>query len=54
LVREVEVLRSAELAELLLAALAAGLEAPLIAGAIATLTPDRVRFRPLPLRTDTG
>ena len=54
LVREVEVLRSAELAELLLAALAAGLEEPLTTGAIATLTPDRVRFRPLPLRADTA
>ena len=54
LVREVETLRPAELAEFLLAALAAGLEVPLAIGAIATLTPDRVRFRPLPLRPDAG
>ena len=52
--QEDRVLRSAELAELLLAALAAGLEAPLAIGAIATLTPDRERFRPLPLRSDAG
>lgn len=50
LVREVETLPSAELAALLLAALSAGLEEPLATGAIATLTPGQVRYRPLPLR----
>ncbi len=52
LVREVECLSSAELAVLLLAALSAGLADLLAAGAIATLTPDRARVRPLPLRPD--
>jgi predicted nuclease of predicted toxin-antitoxin system len=50
LVREVEVLSSAELAALLVAALSAGLEQPLAEGVVAVLTPDRVRVRPLPLR----
>jgi predicted nuclease of predicted toxin-antitoxin system len=50
LVREIEALPSAELAALLLAALAAGLSEPLSSGAIATLTPSRARYRPLPLR----
>jgi predicted nuclease of predicted toxin-antitoxin system len=50
LVREVEAMPSAELAALLLAALSAGLAELLPAGAIATLTPDRARVRPLPLR----
>ena len=54
LVREVEVLHSAELAALLLAALASGLGDMLAAGAIATLTPDQVRVRPLPLRPHAG
>jgi predicted nuclease of predicted toxin-antitoxin system len=52
LVREVESMSSAELAVLLLAALPAGLADLLPAGAIATLTPDRARVRPLPLRPD--
>lgn len=52
LVREVESMSSAELAVLLLAALSAGLADLLPAGAIATLTPDRARVRPLPLRPD--
>lgn len=52
LVREVEAMSSAELAVLLLAALSAGLADLLPAGAIATLTPDRARVRPLPLRPD--
>ncbi|HEY1914573.1 MAG TPA: DUF5615 family PIN-like protein [Streptosporangiaceae bacterium] len=50
LVREVETLTSAELAALLRAALSAELEEALTAGAVAVLTPDRVRVRPLPLR----
>jgi predicted nuclease of predicted toxin-antitoxin system len=54
LVREVEALSSAELAAVILTALAAGLAEPLAAGAIATLMPDRVRYRPLPLRPGTG
>ena len=49
-VREVEAMPSAELAALLIAALSAGLAELLPAGAIATLTPDRARVRPLPLR----
>lgn len=51
-VREVEAMPSADLAVLLLAALSAGLAELLSAGAIATLTPDRARVRPLPLRPD--
>jgi predicted nuclease of predicted toxin-antitoxin system len=50
LIRDVESLRSAELAALLLDALAAGLEELLPDGVIASLAPDRVRVRPLPLR----
>jgi predicted nuclease of predicted toxin-antitoxin system len=50
LVRSVEVLHSAELAALLLAALSAGMQEALAEGAVAVLTPDRVRIRPLPLR----
>jgi hypothetical protein len=50
LVREVDALPSAALAALLLAALPGELTELLLAGAIATLTPDRVRVRPLPLR----
>jgi predicted nuclease of predicted toxin-antitoxin system len=50
LVREVEVLTSAGLAALPLAALSAGLEQSLAEGAVAVLAPDRVRVRPLPLR----
>jgi predicted nuclease of predicted toxin-antitoxin system len=50
LVREVETMPAAELAALVVAALAAGLEEPLATGAIATLTPSQVRYRPLPLR----
>jgi predicted nuclease of predicted toxin-antitoxin system len=52
LVREVESISSADLAVLLLAALSIGLADLLPAGAIATLTPDRARVRPLPLRPD--
>ena len=52
LVREVEAMPSAELAALLLAALCAGLAELLPVGAIATVTPDRTRVRPLPLRPD--
>jgi predicted nuclease of predicted toxin-antitoxin system len=52
LVREVEAMPSAELAALLLAALSAGLAELLPVGAIATITPDRARVRPLPLRPD--
>ena len=52
LVREVESMSSADLAVLLLAALSTGLADMLAAGAIATLTPDRARVRPLPLRPD--
>ena len=54
LVREVDALPSAALAELLLAALPGQLTELLLAGAIATLTPDRVRVRPLPLRPGPG
>jgi len=50
LVREVDALPSAGLAALLLAALPGELTELLRSGAIATLTPDRVRVRPLPLR----
>lgn len=50
LTRDVETLPSAELGELLLSALSPELEELLTAGAIATLTQDRVRVRPLPLR----
>jgi predicted nuclease of predicted toxin-antitoxin system len=50
LVREVGALPSAALAALLLAALPGELTELLLAGAIATLTPDRVWVRPLPLR----
>ncbi len=50
LVREVETLRSAELAALLIDALASGLAEMLPGGVIASLSPDRVRVRPLPLR----
>ena len=48
LVRGVDALPSAELAALLLAALPGQLTELLLAGAIATLTPGRVRVRPLP------
>lgn len=54
LVRDIEGLRSAELAELLLEALQAGMADLLTAGAIASLTLDRVRIRPLPLRPAVG
>jgi predicted nuclease of predicted toxin-antitoxin system len=54
LVREVDALPSVELAALLLAALSPELTELLLDGAIATLTPDRVRVRPLPLRPATG
>jgi len=54
LVREVDALPSAVLAVLLLAALPGQLTELLLAGAIATLTPERVRVRPLPLRPGPG
>jgi predicted nuclease of predicted toxin-antitoxin system len=54
LVREIEILSSAEMASLLVQALATELTDLLPAGAIATLTPDRVRVRPLPLRPDVS
>lgn len=54
LVREIETLSSAEMASLLVQALATELADLLPAGAIASLTPDRVRVRPLPLRPDVG
>lgn len=50
LVRDVETLRSADLAVLLLDAFASGLAELLPGGVIASLVPDRVRVRPLPLR----
>lgn len=50
LTREVNNLRSAQLAALVLAAMSPELQELLTNGAIATLTPDRVRVRPLPLR----
>jgi predicted nuclease of predicted toxin-antitoxin system len=50
LVREVHSLRAADMAALLLDALASGLAELLPDGVIASLTPDRVRVRPLPLR----
>ena len=54
LVRDVAVLRSVELAGLLVDALASGLADMLPDGVIASLTPDRVRVRPLPLRPAAG
>jgi len=54
LMREVDTLPSAEIAALLLAAMSSQLVELLSAGAIATITPDRVRVRPLPLRQDAG
>jgi hypothetical protein len=53
-VRAVDALPSAALAALLLAALPGELTELLLAGAIATLTPDQVRVRPLPLRPAAG
>jgi predicted nuclease of predicted toxin-antitoxin system len=52
LTSDVDTLQSSELAGLLVDALSPELEELLMAGAIATLTPDRVRVRPLPLRKD--
>jgi len=54
LVRDVDTLTSAALAALLLAALPGQLTELLLAGGIATVTPDRVRVRPLPLRPATS
>lgn len=54
LVREVDALPSAALAALLIAALPGQLTELLLAGAIATLTPERVRVRPLSLRPSAG
>lgn len=50
LVRDVETLRSADLAVLLLDAFASGLAELLPSGVIASLALDRARVRPLPLR----
>lgn len=50
LVRDVQALRSEGLAALLLDAFASGLAELLSGGVIASLAPDRVRIRPLPLR----
>lgn len=50
LIREVQSLRSAELAKLLLNALSAGLADFLPDGVIASLTPEKARVRPLPIR----
>jgi hypothetical protein len=50
LMREVDALPSAGIGSLLLAAMSARLTELLSDGAIATVTPDRVRVRPLPLR----
>lgn len=50
LTREVDTLTSAQIAELLIAALSPELDDLLAAGAIAALTPRRVSVRPLPLR----
>ncbi|WP_026875367.1 DUF5615 family PIN-like protein [Jiangella gansuensis] len=54
LTRKVDTLTSTELAELVLAALSRELMDFLDAGVIATLTPDRVRVRPSPLRPTTS
>lgn len=54
LVRDIDGLRSAELARLLLEALSAGVADLLTQGAIAGLRLDRVRIRPLPLRPAVG
>lgn len=54
LVREVDTLTSAALAALLVAALPGQFTELLLAGAIATVAPDRVRVRPLPLRPATS
>lgn len=54
LVRDVQTLRSAELAELITDALSAGMAELLAAGAIASLAPERVRVQPSPLRPDAG
>lgn len=53
LIRDVQSLRSAELAGLLADALTSGLAGMLSDGVIGSLTPDRVRVRPLPLRPET-
>jgi hypothetical protein len=53
LIRDVQSLRSAELAGLLADALTSGLAEMLSGGVIASLTPDRIRVRPLPLRPAT-
>jgi predicted nuclease of predicted toxin-antitoxin system len=54
LMREVDTLPSAEIASLLLATMSSELTELLSAGANATLTPDRARVRPLPLRKDAA
>lgn len=54
LVRDVQALPSADLALLVLDALSAGMAELLAGGVIASLTPDRVRVRPLPLRPSLG
>jgi predicted nuclease of predicted toxin-antitoxin system len=54
LTREVDTLPAGQIAALLVAALTPELAELLAAGAIATLTPTRVRVRPLPVGKHTG
>lgn len=54
LIRDVQALASADLAALLRDALSSGLGELLDGGAIASLSPDQVRVRPLPLRPGVG
>lgn len=49
LTREIDTLRAEQISALLAAAMSPELEELLAAGAIATLTPTRVRVRPLPV-----
>lgn len=53
LTREVDTLRAEQIAALLVAAISPELEGLLKTGAIATLTPARVRVRPLPVHKDS-
>lgn len=52
LTREIDTLRAEQISALLIAAISPELEELLAAGAIATLTPARVRVRPLPVHKD--